>query len=457
MMDMLRRVLMSLNDLTVGEEVEVNIAPAMSGMMDFLYAAHMDETFADFAIHLKDGGVLKTNRMFACMFFGAIEANVSQTALQDPQRDSYPMLDTRLCDLEALIKLMCGQTKQVKQSLILPLLPIAQKYGVPKLLFNSLVSESLRPVVDELAVLKKEKEALQFEIKEERLAHFLSFKPKTPEPIWYGYSKDKLSEEEKAGVKIGQYYCIIKEPPEVAIKCFFAVLVVSDVNHRKVFVRYDDGSIQQVEKVDIGTFYPLVDFTDVTPKTVYPAGRNCVGMYCINMQTVIEKTTELKGSDMRAYEDKIGHFCVRSGLEETQRRVLLFLGVFDESSIWALSDGSLGIVRVIGPDVRWCVVDSIKSHFASDQAVAQTRLILDAPKAPSAYDAFPGQLPFLEPGVDYVGCLRNFWGGMNRAHELTVALFLGDVGDDYSYLFVGGSHPGVYTAPLNQLVYIEYD
>jgi hypothetical protein len=457
MMDMLRRVLSSLNDLTVGEEVEVNIAPAMGGMMDFLYAAHMDETFADFAIHLKDGGVLKTNRMFACMFFGAIEANVSQTALQDPQRASYPMLDTRSCDLEALIKLMCGQTKQVKQSSILPLLPIAQKYGVPKLLFNSLVSESLLPVLDELALLKKEEEALQCEIEKEQLAHFLSFQPETPEPIWFGYAKTKLSKEEEAGVKIGQYYCIIKEPPEVAIKCFILVLVVSDVNNNgKVFVRYDDGPIQKVEEVDIGTFYPLVDFTDVTPKTVYPAGRNCVGTHWIHMRDVIEKTTELKGPDMRAYEDKIGHFCIRSGLKENERLVVLLLGVFDESSIWAWSRGTFGILPVFEPDMRWYVVDSIKSHFASDLPVDYTSLILNAPKAPSAYDAFPGDLPVLEPG-DYVGCLRNFWGDVRR-DQLTVALFLGDVGrDDHVYLFVGGSHPGIYTAPLNDLVYIEYD
>ena len=106
------------------------------------------------------------------------------------------------------------------------------------------------------------------------------------------------------------------------------------------------------------------------------------------------------------------------------------------------------------PDMRWYVVDSIRSSFTQDLPVDYTSLILKAPKAPSAYYAFPGDLPVLEPG-DYVGCLRNFWGDVRR-DRLTVALFLGDVGrDDHVYLFVGGSHPGIYTAPLNDLVYIE--
>ncbi len=65
--------------------------------------------------------------------------------------------------------------------------------------------------------------------------------------------------------------------------------------------------------------------------------------------------------------------CVRLGSEEYSRKVIFFLGVFDESSIWALSDGYIGKVCVIGPDVRWCLVDSIRSEFVKALSVAQTR------------------------------------------------------------------------------------
>jgi hypothetical protein len=118
MNDMLRRVLMSADRVLVDEaddeEVDVNISPELGHMMTRMYNTQKETRYANFSIVFKDGAVLKLNGLFACTLFESFQTKVSSELVKEDHKIFYDMDDVALSEFNALIGLVCGQTKRIK-------------------------------------------------------------------------------------------------------------------------------------------------------------------------------------------------------------------------------------------------------------------------------------------------------------------------------------------------------
>jgi hypothetical protein len=410
MIDMLRRILMSLDtvegknlrardgprwlspsfdemykrgvrfhhDLPDDPELVVDVSPLLRGIQDSFSAAYA-KTPADFTFQLQDGDILETNSTFACMLFAPVQGKVSATCFSSEQRSFYNLDGVSLSDLTSLIELMCGRMPKIKLSAMLHLLSICREYLVPELVLNELVACTLRRVLHDLDYMKDQGLELERRMRIDQVTHFMQYKAKKTPPVHFGYSARTLSTAEIDAVQIGEYYCYVRDSivsDNNFSASWFAALVVSEKKGRYAFIRYDNI----VKEVDLGSLHLILNFDNVEPKTAIPITR-LNGSECVDASSIVASVTTF-GSNAGDYEDKIGHFCVLRSMKRPEEKNSmttpeLFLGVFDDHTIFVLRNGCVRkrYVGCLGM-YRCLLVHSLREDGEAAHHMRQTRLIV---------------------------------------------------------------------------------
>jgi hypothetical protein len=452
MIDMLRRMLMSAEAVLDDTVVDVDVSPVVFGMMGRLYKAQGKKRHADFVIHLKDGA-LKTNRLFACTLFDVIATKLESDLVSEPHKAFYIMDDVCLHELKALIGLVCGQTKQMQQEEMLRLLSIGRQYLIPEFLINLLVSDSLQLLLETIAELKREENEMATVLVDQ-------YAPPTPLPKWFGHSKNPLNEAEIAAVKMGQHFCLLEKSAvsPFDVIAWHGATVISEVQGRDAFIRYFDEDLAKTvaKKMDIGSLHLILNFDGVTPKTVYPANRFIDDVFYRQIE-IVQEYIQFDEVDVHINADKVGHFCVREVPEDDgDSNIVLFLGVCDKHSIFALKDGNLVNVKA----TYWKIVDSIDLRYVEPNDIQYTQLIVNAvPLRSHDFSPRPTELRGGELRLGaYYGCIVDGGGTLleERIPVLLLAIEEGEEGEEYVRLLTCNHSPSIYTAPLRCL-YDLYD
>jgi hypothetical protein len=452
MKEMLHRVLMSADRVLVDEEaewddveVDVKISPELGQMMERLYNAQRKKRHMDFSIYLKDDAVLKTNSLFACTLFDVVQTKLSSKGVKEDHKIFFVMPDEELSELQALIGLVCGQITRMKKSLLHRLLAIARKYLMPEFLFYPLVGGELRRTLKQIAELEKVRKKVKNELWEERLKQYFEVQPEKAQPRLYGYSIEKMP---NAGdVQIGKHFCRMGRL--WTSHEWHAVLVVSMVENGKVFVRYGG----HVKEVDISSLRFLLDFDGIQPCTVFPAAIMMGDAY-YSVDRVIRKPIEFIGDDVHNYADKIGHFCVRTQRMGDESDTVLFLGVRDNYSIYALQNGQVVHIQVIGTTRDWVLVDSIDPCFVTPLYLDLTARILRAHSLPHyEIELDPdGDAEFHEER--YYGCFLNEIGTRLTQYRLVTLLKAATPFDPLAHVLSYDKYPCMYRVPMDSLHWV---
>jgi hypothetical protein len=404
MIDMLKRILMSLDPLVDDPALVVNISSTLPSQV-----AQWRDAFEvgshDFVINLMAGRTLTTNRKFACMLFEAIERK-AEFASSDEERSFYNLDDVKLWELNLLIRVMCGHEALIKQSTVLRLFSIADEYQAPAPFVKALIAYPSRRVRDDLAVVKNEGGALQEEIQKERMRLYLEYPPSETVPIRFGYNEDSLNADEVRNAKVGMYYCYIPWRPTP--RFHHAALLVDDISDGMAYVRFYDkwASKTVVEKVSVESLHTLLNFDNVQPRTIFPT----LGGY---------KRRDLWPRDLVRNSPAIGHFLIRIHPAPNELSFALFLGVFRNDLIFVLYDGKVILVFVR----LWDLVESVHGE-ETEEKKEQTRLIVKAPPLPG-----PHKYTELDTVVSigsHYGCTNDSQGYFYHVPKIVLCLSKGD-------------------------------